>query len=169
MMISVAIAALGCAAVPFLVVDPVSTLVVAAAVAAIPAVVLRGRNKTALAAALSLAGLAALAATVQESRTLWRDATLYRRRANAHANRRDMIHHNFAYLDHQYKAANGPLLDQHDSIKRQMIAFSEYDARMFAKYDRAARRPWVEVEPEPEPEKPPPSSFDTLFFPNGTQ
>src|SRR4051794_21212656 len=108
MMISVAIAAIGCAAVPFLLVDPVSTLIVAAVAAAIPAIAIRGRNRAILIGALSLAFLATLAATVQESRTLWRDATLYRRIAEAHANRRTIIMSNFAYLDRLYATASGP-------------------------------------------------------------
>jgi hypothetical protein len=167
MMISVAIAALGCAAVPLLLVDPVSTLVVAAVAAAIPAAALRGRNRTVLAGALSLACLATLAAGVRESRSLWRDATLYRQLASSHANRRATIIGNFSYLDRQYKAASGSIQDQYKDIKRQMVAFSEYDARMYARYDRAARRPWVHVEPEPEPRRPQPSAFDPLFVLDG--
>ena len=164
MMIAVAIAAIGCASVPFLLVDPVSTLVVAALIAAIPAVALRGRNKAILAGALSLACLAGLAATVDESLSLWRDAGLHRRLANRHALRRDIISNNFSYVDRLCKAASGPALDRYKDIQGQMVIFSEHDARMFARYDRAARRPWVRVEPEPEPERPPPSSLDGLFI-----
>jgi hypothetical protein len=164
MMISVAVAALGCAAVPFLVVDPVSTLVVAAAAAAIPAVILRGRHKPILIGAVSLACLATLAASVQESRTLWRDATLYRQLANRHANRRQVILGNFSYLDRQYRTATGATLDHYKDIRRQMLAFAEHDAKMSERYDRAARRPWTRVEPEPEPRPPQPSAFDSLFI-----
>ena len=163
MMVVVAMAAFGCAAVPFLLVDPVSTLIVAALAAAIPAVALRGRNKAILVGALSLAGIAVLAATFQESRSLWRDASLYRQLANKHANRRETIIRNFSYLDRLSKTAGGSTLDQYKDIEKRMVSFSEYDAKMMARYDRAARRPWIRVEPESEPEPPQPSAFDTLF------
>jgi hypothetical protein len=155
MMIAVAMAAIGCAAVPFLVVDPVSTLIVAALASAIAVVATRGRNKAALNAALALGGIATLAAAAQESRTLWQDSTYYRRMANRHADRRDRILDNIPYFDRQHRTVGGPALEQYQDRRRQWVSYSDYDSRMIAAYDRAARRPWLRVAPEPEPPRSP--------------
>lgn len=162
LMIAVGVAALGCASVPFLVADPVATLVVAALGSAILAVVGRGRNKVILVGALSLAGLATLVFTSREARTIWRDAALHRRTANRHADRRDRILANLPHFDRQHRTVTGPALDQYKDRRKTWVNYSEYDPRTVAKYDRAARRPWLRVEPEPEPDRDP--GFDPLLI-----
>jgi hypothetical protein len=163
MMISVAAVAVGCAALPFLFLAPVSVLTAAALFAAVPLILTRGRNRTLLIGAISLGCLAIMAASASEIFSMWQKATHYRQLATKHAIRHDLLVVNIPYFDKH--PGKSPTIEPWEEKRRQWMNFVDYDARMSQKYDRAARYPVLSVDPDPRPWRTP--GFDPVLYVNG--
>jgi hypothetical protein len=165
MLVGVAIVAVGCASLPFLFLDPVSVLTIAALFAAISVTLTRGRNWPLLIGAVSLACLAIMAVSTREIRSMLQKADLYRRLAKQHANRHDLLILNIPYFDKHPESASA--FGTWEEKRKQWVGFVDYDARMSRKYDRAARYPFLSIEPEPKPWRTP--GFDPILDVNGMQ
>jgi hypothetical protein len=148
MMGLVALAAIACAAIPYLRVDPVCTLTAAALTALIPIVITRGRDRRLIAAAMSLAFAAALVAAAKESYSIWQRAASYRRLSQYHATLGTTERRLIRYFD-QYPGAFRGRKRWQDERPRWM-SLAEYEDQLRSKYDRAARRPWLPVGPDPD-------------------
>lgn len=158
----VAMTAVGCAALPYVLLTPVHFFYLAALITAIAAAVTRGRyRRIFIRSAISLACLALLAAAAREAHTMWRDAEMYRRLAKTHARHHDLLIANIPYFDKHPDKLAGSV--PWESKRRQWVRYLDYDARLSLKYDRAARYPWLGVEPEPHPEPWQSSGYDPLF------
>ena len=99
MMLGVAAVAVGCAALPLVFIAPIPCLTAAALLAAIPAILTRGRNRPLLIGAISMGCLAMMAASAREILSMRQKAIHYRQLATKHAIRHDMLVLNIPYFD----------------------------------------------------------------------
>ena len=157
----VAMTAVACAALPYVLIAPVQSLSIAALMTAIAAAPSRGRyRRIFLSSAISLACLALLAAAAREIHAMWWDAATYRRLADKHANHHLLLITSIPYFDKHPDKIGGPAL--WEAKRRQWLMYAEYDARLSLNNDRAARYPWLGVKPAPHPEPWQPPEYDPL-------
>ena len=147
MMLSVALAAAGLAALPYLRLNPVPTLTAAALFTSLLAVVNRGRERRLVRGALVLFLLAGLSFGVAETVSLWQLSARYKRLARHHAGpiaaTQAMIKRSDENPDRSGSAKAWK------DKRRELVRFIEYKSDLASKYKRAAARPWLPLKPDP--------------------